>query len=609
MSAQKKMKNLVLIILLVLASPCFARSDFKTIQLNKDQVESLSKLSSIYGYARYFTPNPYIEEIDWYHYMQDMVDSVLLINKEQDVNSFLLQQFEVFIPNLKFSPTPIQADSLNPSDLFYLKVNSLNTGYNKNSISSDITTYYPTDKSKPQLTHYSFPLSSNLYACYSLVSEKLLSKSEGLAKQIKSSKKEWATNFYTNPSHRIANAIITGAYIQHFYAYYEDDNLENTWGESMKLYFKQIASASSYEDYLMYSYMHYANVNDGHLFVMNGYSKPQAMIGKYQAIYYPDIKVEYIENKICVTSIPSKNSNINIGDIVLSVNKQPIEALIKEKIRLTSAATTDAKYNKLCNMFLLSSFKKDDTINLELQRPNGEVYNASLLANKQSSPEAEKKDFIHKTTEGIWCINPTAEKGASYKNFAKHIDELKEAKAIIIDLRGYPHLSILSILSHFIDQEISVGKILTPVFYFPNHQKVHYTIKPSSKWGVHPSTAQYKKEWGYEKPIATRINVPLYFLTNCEAISFAETVLEMVKYYKIGTIIGEATAGTNGDAVILKSPTIGYLFTGYQFFNHDGSKHQGIGILPDIPCPNTIKDIRDRKDTQMIKAIELITNK
>ena len=85
--------------------------------------------------------------------------------------------------------------------------------------------------------------------------------------------------------------------------------------------------------------------------------------------------------------------------------------------------------------------------------------------------------------------------------------------------------------------------------------------------------------------------------------------MERIKYYKIGTIIGEPTSGTNGDAVILRNPSIGFIFTGYKFLNHDGSRHPGIGVQPDIECQPLLEDVQKGRDTLVEEACRLILNK
>lgn len=198
------------------------------------------------------------------------------------------------------------------------------------------------------------------------------------------------------------------------------------------------------------------------------------------------------------------------------------------------------------------------------------------------------------------------ENGVNYKEFSMYIEQFNKAKGLIIDLRGYPNPCILPILSHFIDSTAMVGRILTPTFYAPDHKYVDYQITENSIWGVHPSTEPYQRNWEYEKPVSIKINTPVYFLTDRNAISFGETVLELIKNHRIGIIIGEPTSGTNGDAIILKSPSMGYIFTGYKFLNHNGSLHHGIGVIPDVECQQKLSDIQNGEDTFVKKACELI---
>ncbi len=118
-------------------------------------------------------------------------------------------------------------------------------------------------------------------------------------------------------------------------------------------------------------------------------------------------------------------------------------------------------------------------------------------------------------------------------------------------------------------------------YFFPNQQKTFYWEKWPA-WYVAPATAQYSKEYAkkydYDKPEEVRLTCPVVFLTDAGAISYGETFMEMVKHYQIGTIIGEPTAGTNGNARF----DLEVLMTGLKFLNHDGSQHHGIGVIPDI---------------------------
>ena len=70
-------------------------------------------------------------------------------------------------------------------------------------------------------------------------------------------------------------------------------------------------------------------------------------------------------------------------------------------------------------------------------------------------------------------------------------------------------------------------------------------------------------------------------LTDARAISYAETCMGIVEHYRLGTIVGEPTAGTNGNVNSIPLPG-GYRvsFTGMKVLKHDGSVHHGVGIRP-----------------------------
>jgi C-terminal processing protease CtpA/Prc len=81
----------------------------------------------------------------------------------------------------------------------------------------------------------------------------------------------------------------------------------------------------------------------------------------------------------------------------------------------------------------------------------------------------------------------------------------------------------------------------------------------------------------------------------------------IVEHYRLGEIIGEPTAGTNGNVNSVALPG-GYrvAFTGMKVLKHDGSRHHGVGIQPTIPLSRTLKGVREGKDEQLEKAVEMV---
>lgn len=593
----------ILFIVIVLSQPSISATPFKRLNINTFQSIQLWKLSQLYGCARYFAPNSHIDNLDWYGFIENNVRDLLLTTSESQADSLLLNRFSVLIPNLRF------VDKVNIQNQvavapFYIKATTLNTGFQKSPTTSRLIKIEYNQLQIPQ--YYHIQLSPGLFAVYSIITDSVQNETNALLQLKKDSKYKWEKHFYISPYYRLANAIITGAYIQHFYAYFEEDRLSENWEDEMKKYFYQVASCSSYPEYLNASYKHYAHVNDGHLFVMNGYSKPEAVFGKYQPIYYPQIVLGAAEDECIYVKNCPPNCEIKKGDKILTINGREVKELIDEKKLYVSAATEAARIGKVLDMFLFQSFKKDSVISLKVQRKDLEQLDYSIYINKGDNHLSENEAFISSVKESIWKINPCMENGVNYKEFSMYIEQFNKAKGLIIDLRGYPNPCILPILSHFIDSTAMVGRILTPTFYAPDHKYVDYQITENSIWGVHPSTEPYQRNWEYEKPVSIKINTPVYFLTDRNAISFGETVLELIKNHRIGIIIGEPTSGTNGDAIILKSPSMGYIFTGYKFLNHNGSLHHGIGVIPDVECQQKLSDIQNGEDTFVKKACELI---
>src|SRR5439155_1461619 len=81
--------------------------------------------------------------------------------------------------------------------------------------------------------------------------------------------------------------------------------------------------------------------------------------------------------------------------------------------------------------------------------------------------------------------------------------------------------------------------------------------------------------------VVLRLPGSVAFLIDGRAISYAETWLGIVEHYRMGVMVGEPTAGTNGNVNTIGLPG-GYFvrFTGMKVLKHGGSRHHGVGIHP-----------------------------
>jgi C-terminal processing protease CtpA/Prc len=95
-------------------------------------------------------------------------------------------------------------------------------------------------------------------------------------------------------------------------------------------------------------------------------------------------------------------------------------------------------------------------------------------------------------------------------------------------------------------------------------------------------------------------------LVDARAISFSESLTGYFASQKAGTIVGEPTAGANGNVLMVQLPNgYGLTMTGMRVVRHDGSIMQARGFQPDVRVVPTIEGLRAGRDEVLDRAVEL----
>jgi C-terminal processing protease CtpA/Prc len=172
------------------------------------------------------------------------------------------------------------------------------------------------------------------------------------------------------------------------------------------------------------------------------------------------------------------------------------------------------------------------------------------------------------------------------------LPKLQQARGIIFDLRGYPSVSP-KLISYLIDKPVESARWLIPIITAPD-RKGKMSYNEPNRWML--------------EPIAPRLKAKMAFITDGRAISYAESYLGIIEAYKLADIVGEPTAGTNGNVNPLKLPgNFTMVWTGMKVLKHDGSQHHGVGIQPTVPVARTIRGISEGRDEQLEKAIAVVS--
>lgn len=88
----------------------------------------------------------------------------------------------------------------------------------------------------------------------------------------------------------------------------------------------------------------------------------------------------------------------------------------------------------------------------------------------------------------------------------------------------------------------------------------------------------------------------------------AETILENVVRQKNMIIVGEPSAGTDGNTASVHLPGgAAVIMTGLRVLHFDGTRLHGIGVLPSVACAPTIAGIAEGKDETLDCAIRALT--
>ncbi len=171
------------------------------------------------------------------------------------------------------------------------------------------------------------------------------------------------------------------------------------------------------------------------------------------------------------------------------------------------------------------------------------------------------------------------------------LPELLQAKGIILDLRYYPRLQ-LSLITHLLTQPDSLSNCLIKRYIRPGEEL--------------PRPATQEPTWGL-KPASPRISARVVALSGRNSQSYCEMYLAVLKHNQLATIVGQPTAGANGNVVVTTLPgELEVYWTGLLVRQGDGSRFFGIGITPHVYVNKTLDDITAGRDPELERALELL---
>jgi hypothetical protein len=365
------------------------------------------------------------------------------------------------------------------------------------------------------------------------------------------------------------------AILQHFYPYF--DVVDVDWDAELTTALEgALSTDDTFELFKIFSRM-IAALDDGHGLVYY----PQS----YSTKAWLPIKAAWIENQVVV--LTDEGSDFETGDIIVTIDGVPAEQVMAEREEIISGSPQWKRRRALAMNYGVAGY--GTTAEVVVDR-NGETMTLSIPRGWDYAPDEPRPQQIAEIEPGVYYVDLSR---ASMGAIANVIDDLAAADGVIFDLRGYPNGNH-DILCHLSDQVLQSAHWMVPQITHPDRKRIE-GWDTDGRWILDP-----------REP---RITGRVAFLTDAQAISYAESVMGIVEAYQLGDIVGRTTAGANGNVnPISLFGGINVNWTGMKVLKHDGSQHHIVGIQPTVPVERTIAGVRAGIDEDLEAAIDLITN-
>lgn len=370
---------------------------------------------------------------------------------------------------------------------------------------------------------------------------------------------------------RLGDVVIAWNVFQHFYPYFGEVKVD--WDLELTTALKNAREDKDTKDFYYTLCQMVAALKDGH-----------------GNVYYQDLdraglpfQVEWVEGQVVITA-SQEPENFKIGDIIVSVDGLSAEQILLDSEKYISGSP---QWKRFRSQSMFAEGPEGSKVTLEIKRGE-EMLEEEAIRSNQQRRELSDKPKIRELEEGIFYVDLNT---AGMKEINDKIQELAEAKGVVFDLRGYPNGNHMVINHLLAEKDASMAWMKVPMIIYPDQENI----------------SEYREVgWGLS-PLKPKIEGKVVFLTDGRAISYAESFMSFIEHYKLAEIVGQPTAGTNGNVNPFVLPGgFTVVWTGMKVVKHDGSQHHLIGIQPTIPVNRTIQGIREGRDEFLEKAIEVI---
>jgi C-terminal processing protease CtpA/Prc len=583
------MKALLLASLLAFSAVCAAQSPPATPQ----QVEALMALARTYGVVRYFHPSDSLDQVRWDRFlvhaaarMGSTPDASEIGPRLEELFTPMVEGFRVAAPGTATKPPQGEGPKIEWRHLGYgletdanlpyaswrthhdpVREGKVKGGYFQHraaaeaSVQAEPVMRVPVSNGLEAHVPVSMPMSATK------VGEAQKGRLDALEKTLAGV--DLATDAVTRAQAH-ADGIAAWNVARHFYPYWDVVKLD--WEATLRDWLARQPATQTRAQLRDELRRLTAPLDDGHVSIADPqFSPPRAFL---------PISVRPLGEAWVVdaSQVPDK---VRAGDVLAAIDGKPAQAWFDERLALLSGS---AHHKRWRARFELMSAPRDSTVTLRLLRGRQSV-EATLPYTSAQPLQAPRPAAMHEVRPGIHYVDVSRFDKAA---FEKAIDSLRQAKGVIFDARGYPARDAVALVPYWLTAEDPAQWMFVPRFDKPFAQT---TAAWSIGW-------QARRNPVLEKPVKV-------LLADGRTISYAESLAAYFPAQRTGPIVGERTAGANGNVARATLPSaMSFFFTSMRVTRHDGTTtlHRE-GIAPDVPASPTPEGLRAGRDEVLERAI------
>ncbi|MCY3766551.1 MAG: S41 family peptidase [Gemmatimonadetes bacterium] len=396
-------------------------------------------------------------------------------------------------------------------------------------------------------------------------------------------------------SERVATFARLWSEVKYNFAFF-DQVPDLDWDSVLEEYLPRVMEERSFHEYYLLLQRCIARLNDGHTEVWA--RVPTIMTDS------PPLLIRPVEGKALVADIGTSReiqaAELTRGDEITHVDGLSVQEKLEQDIFPYVSSSTQQARDLEAYAKLLDG-PKNSPVNIRIRGSDNAPRELELIRRSkwEDKPWTQLSSFeFRDIPQGIaYVAIRSFGSGDVVEQFDEIFHKVQNARGLIIDVRenGGGDTRYASAIVGYLTDRTLIGSRWKTRQYMPSFR----AWNQEEKWheGAHEPV-----EPGTRNPFLG----PLAVLIGPGTVSAAEDFLVTLHYSGRATLVGENTAGTTGQPLIVPlTAGMARICTKRDTYP-DGREFVGIGVIPDVEVVPTREDVSSGRDAVLEKAMDVI---